>query len=146
MSRFVRPYDRLELRELSTDRFQLLSPLWYESDLLGKRVIKVPLGFIYDRESIPRWLPIIYAWLAGTASRAGTIHDRLYQIRSVQDFVVPRQLADAVYYEAAEVDGNSWPKRWVKWLGVRIGGAGAYASGPSRFQVLGNDRRRGSRP
>lgn len=127
------------------DRFQLLSPLWYESDVLGGRVVKAPSGFIYDKESVPRWLPILHAWLAGTASRAGTIHDRLYQNHKVQDLVVPRSLADQVYWEATGIDGNSWPKRWVKWVGVRLGGGGSYESGPSRFQVLGNDRRRGKR-
>ena len=141
MSRFVPPHDKLDLRELGTDRFQLLRPLWYESEVLGGRIVKVPSGFVYDRESIPRCLPIVYAWLAGTASRAGTVHDRLVQVHKVGDFSVDRAVADAVYYEATGVDGNGWLKRWIKWLGVRVGGAAAWASGPSRFRVIGNERR-----
>ena len=141
MARFVSPHDRLLIEELSQDSFKILAPLWFESDLLGGRVIKVPEGFISDRESIPRWLPIFYALLAGTASRAGVVHDRLYQLHKVVDLDVSRKLADAVYYEANALDQNPGWKRWLKWLGLRIGGALAYKSGPSRFQT-DNDRRR----
>ena len=141
MARFVPPNDVLDQRELGPDRFQLLAPLWYDSDVLGGRVVKVAKGFVYDLESIPRWLPWTYAWLAGTASRAGAVHDWLAQVHKVGDFSVDRAVADAVYYEATGVDGNGWLKRWIKWLGVRVGGAAAWASGPSRFRVIGNERR-----
>ena len=142
MARFVAPNDALDQRELGVDRFQLLAPLWYESDVLGGRIVKIPKGFIYDRESIPRWLPWIYAWLAGTASRAGAVHDFLTQTHKVEDLPVERPMADATYYEAAGVDGNGRVKRWVKWLGVRVGGFRSWNTGPSRFQTVGNDRRR----
>ena len=142
MARFVGPHDQLDFRELSPDRFQLLAPLWYESDVLGGRVVKLMTGFVFDRESIPRWLPLIYAWLAGTASRAGAVHDWLTQNHKVEDLPVERAMADAVYFEAAQVDGNGWLKRWAKWIGVRLGGIRSWTTGPSRFQLVGNDRRR----
>ena len=141
MARFVAPQDHLQIEEIGQDQFRLLAPLWYESDLLGGRVVKVPAGVVTDRESVPRWLPLVYALFSGTASRAGVIHDRLYQIHKVQDLEVPRRLADAVYYEAIALDQNPGWKRWIKWVGVRIGGMGAYASGPQRFQEHGNDHR-----
>mgnify|MGYP001594006572 FL=1 len=50
-------------------------------------------------------------------------------------------MADATYFEAAQVDGNGWFRRWAKWLGVRLGGMSSWTSGPSRFQVVGNARR-----
>ena len=142
MARFVVPHDQLDFRELGPDRFQLLAPLWYESDVLGGRVVKLMTGFVFDRESIPRWLPLIYAWLAGTASRAGAVHDWLTQTHKVEDLPVERAMADATYFEAAQVDRNGWLKRWAKWVGVRLGGVRSWNTGPSRFQIVGNDRRR----
>lgn len=145
MSRFVAPHDHLKFEELGQDQYRLLAPLWYESDVLGGRTVKVPAGFITDRESVPRWLPLAYAMFSGTASRAGVVHDRLYQLHKVQDLEVSRRLGDAVYYEANALDQVVGWKRWLKWLGLRIGGAGSYASGPRRFQENGNERRHGLR-
>ena len=116
--------------------------LWFESNILGGLIIKVAIGFIFDRESIPRWLPILYAWLAGTASRAGAIHDWLTQTHKVGNLVLTRWQANAVYREAAEADGNGWPRRWAKWIGVTIGGRRSWASGPARFTLVGNERRK----
>ena len=141
-AKFVNPHDRLLLEELSQDRFRLLAPLWFQSDVLEGRVVKVPENFIFDRESIPRWLPLIYALFAGTASRAGAIHDWLTQTHKVGDFRVSRTLADAVYYEANIADGNGWWRRSAKWVGVRIGGSSSWSSGPERLTTLGWDRRR----
>lgn len=141
MARFVAPHDQLDYRELGQDRFELLAPLWYESGVLGGRIVKLAKGFVFDRESIPRWLPLIYAWLAGTASKAGAVHDWLTQTHKVEDLPVERPMADAVYFEASGVEGNGRFKRWFKWLGVRLGGSSSWNTGPSRFQVLGNDRR-----
>lgn len=143
MSRFVKPYDTYDSRELPDGRLQLLAPLWYQSDLLGGRIVKVREGFVNDKESVPWWLPITYVWLAvkRKASRAGGVHDWLFATHKVEDLEVSFELANAVYHEAAALDGNGRIVRWVKWAGVRVGGARAYASGPKRFQVNGNDRR-----
>lgn len=146
MARFAAPHDHLRIEELGQDQFRLLTPLWYESELLGGRTVKVPAGFGTDRESVSRWLPLAYAIFSGTASRSGVIHDRLYQTHKVQDLHVSRRMADAVYYEANALDQNPGWKRWLKWVGLRIGGAGAYASGPARFQANGNERRHAPRP
>ena len=70
-AKFVNPHDRLLLEELSQDRFRLLAPLWFQSDVLEGRVVKVPENFIFDRESIPRWLPLIYALLLARRAAPG---------------------------------------------------------------------------
>lgn len=147
MARFVVPYDTLDVRDLPDGRFQILRPLCYQSDLLGGRIVRVREGFVFDKESVPWWLPLTYIWLAvkGKAGRAGTIHDWVYAVHKVEDLEVPRDLADAVYHEATALDGNNRLTRWVKWAGVRIGGTKAYKTGPKRFQVNGNDRRRAPR-
>ena len=139
---FVVPFDALRIEELPDGRVKLLHALHFCSRALGGRTVKAPRGFVSDKESVPRWLPLTYALFSGTANRAGVIHDFLYQTHRAETLSVPRWLADRVYPEAAEADGNGWLKRWGKWAGVRLGGAWAYASGPERFQVLGNERRR----
>src|SRR3990167_9308418 len=122
MSRFVAPHDRLDTRDLGDGTMQLLAPLHYESVPRGGRVVRIPAGFVSDLESVPRWLPLAYAIFARTANRAGVVHDRLYQLQKVEDLVIPRGLADAVYYEANALDAYGNPGRWLKWLGLRIGG------------------------
>lgn len=143
MSGFLVPHDTLDTRELPNGKVQLLAQLWYQSDLLGGRIVKLREGFVNDKESVPWYLPLLYIWLAvkRKASRAGTVHDWLYAVHKVENLEVPQALADAVYHEAALFDGNSRFVRWVKWAGVRVGGAKSYKSGPTRFQVNGNDRR-----
>lgn len=145
MAQFVPPHDQLDFRELGRDRFRLLAPLWFQSDVLGGRIVKAAIGFIFDRESIPRWLPILYAWLAGTASRGGAIHDWLTQTHKVGDLAITRAQANAVYREAAQADGNGLTTRWAKWVGVSLGGRASWRSGPTRFQVVGNERRKAPR-
>lgn len=128
----------LQVEQLAEDRWRLLSSLRYQSAVLGA-IIVVPEGFLTDFESIPRWLPIVYAALYGGAHAAGVVHDFLVQTHIPKD----QATADAVLYEAAGASGPgifplpSW-KRHAIWAGVRIGGASAWASGPRRFQVLGN--------
>ena len=143
MAGFVKPYDTFDSRELPDSRVQLLAALWFQSDLLGGRIVKLREGFVNDKESVPWWLPITYVWLAvkRKASRAGAVHDWLFATHRVEDLDVPFELANAVYHEAAAFDGNGRVVRWVKWVGVSIGGRSSYESGPRRFQVNGNDRR-----
>src|SRR3972149_5608803 len=119
VSEFLRPHDRLKSMELPDGRAQLPAPLWYQSDLLGGRVVKVRQGFVNDRESIPWYFPVLYVWLAvkAKASRAGTVHDWIYQVHKVENLEVPQALADGVYHEAAALDGNNRLTRWVKWAG-----------------------------
>lgn len=155
MSRFIPPYDVLDSRELPDGRIQLLASLWYQSDILGGRIVRVREGFVNDEESIPWYAPLLYIWLkvVNHASRSGVVHNWLYQthrvggrradvgLHDLSDLKVPRGLADAVYHEAAALDGNGSAARFTKWAGVRVGGLWAYRSGPRRFQVNGNDRR-----
>ena len=128
----------LQVEQLAEDRWRLLSALRYQSAVL-KAIIVVPDGFVTDFESVPRWLPLVYATLYGGAHAAGVVHDMLYQTHIAAD----QGVADDVLYEAMGANGPGivavagW-KRSVIWTGVRLGGAAAYASGPRRFQVLGN--------
>ena len=146
MSKFL---TAVKAEQLGVDRFKLLESLAYQSDLL-KIIVLVPKGFITDFESVPRWLPVVYAMLQGEAHAPGVIHDYLYQTHKAGDVGINRKMADDVLYEAAGARGPgitsvSWYKRWMLWSGVRVGGAGAYESGPRRLKILW-DRRKSSRP
>jgi hypothetical protein len=97
----------------------LTRPLRYRSDV-AERIIEVPAGFRTDLASVPRW-PVIY-WLTGdTSTAAAVIHDYLYSTHKV-----PRAMADAVFREASAVTGVPAWRRWIMWLGVRLGGASHY--------------------
>jgi len=78
--------------------------------------IRVPKGFITDFASVPRiFWPILPPW--DKYGKAAVLHDYLYHSHR---FI--RLLCDAIFFEAMGVLGVSWWKRWVLYLGVRIGG------------------------
>lgn len=114
MSRFK---TQLVLRALEDDDgglWELEYPLVYESDVAGE--IIVPPKFSTDLASVPR-IPIVYEAVGNHACKAAVVHDFLYVTRTVS-----REIADAVFREAMEVQGvNGW-RRWVMWMGVRAGG------------------------
>ena len=73
MAAFLTP---LKLEELGEDRWRLLAPLIYRSDVLPwPALVRVEVGFETDLESVPRWLPVCYAILYGTAHPAAVVHD-----------------------------------------------------------------------
>ena len=108
----------LDIREIGQDRWVLLAPLRYQSDILpGMTPLEVPEGFQTDLESIPRVLPLAYAILYGTAHKASVVHDWLYTKGNIS-----RKIADDTLYEAIRVTGEPRWKAWAIWLGVRAGG------------------------
>lgn len=113
MAQFLAP---LTVTELGEDRWMLNTPLPYQSDVLH-HTVTVPAGFVTDLESVPRWMPIVYAILYGAAHAAGVVHDFLYTFQFTS-----RQTADAVLYEAVVATGQPAWKAYVIWLGIRAGG------------------------
>jgi hypothetical protein len=90
--------------------------LVYRSDVAGQ-VITVPAGFSTDFASVPRWLPLAFAWLGGHGDSAATVHDWLYTMQPVS-----RRMADQVLREALRV---SYVARWripLFYWGVRLFG------------------------
>jgi len=97
------------------DRWLLISPLLYESDIAG--TIVVPAGFTTDFASVPR-LPVAFMLFGDEAHPAATVHDYLYRCTRVS-----RATADKVFLEAMSVTGLGW-KRWPMYWAVRLfGGA-----------------------
>lgn len=135
-SRFITP---LCSKSLVDDYWELLSPLRYYSGFLGT-YIEVPKGFVTDLDSIPRWLPVVYALFRGRTKAAAVVHDYLYQTHKVAFREVLRWEADHVIYEAAGASGPdiepvSVVSRSVLWSGVRIGGHWSWESGPTRLKI-----------
>jgi hypothetical protein len=58
----------------------------------------IPKGFGTDFASIPRWLPLAYAFMGGHGDSAATVHDFLYTFKPCS-----RKSADGVLREALRV-------------------------------------------
>ena len=135
----------LKIEQMGPDLWRLLADLVYWSRCL-RVSITAPKGFITDLESVPRWIPVAYAVLYGSAHAAGTVHDFLYQTRKIVYRTIARAEADGVLYEAAGAPGPGieptagW-KRQLIWSGVRLGGRRAWRTGPERLQILWDRRR-----
>lgn len=124
MSRFLTSGLKTDLVDEFDDIHELLEPLVYESDLLGRRV-EVPTGFRTDFASVPR---IVGAYLlfGGKGKRAAVVHDFLYS----GGLAVTREVADQVFREALIASGYGWLTVRAMYAGVRLGGA-SHFNGPN---------------
>ena len=108
----------LKVRPLPDNkRWELLEEFdYYLGSLDSGLYIRVPKGFITDFASVPRiFWAILPPW--DKYGKAAVLHDYLYHSRK---FI--RILCDVIFYEAMVVLGVSRWKRWLLYLGVRIGG------------------------
>ena len=78
-------------------------------------IIRVPIGFVTDFASIPRLLWSIVSPV-GQHGKAAVVHDFLY--RKTSGF--SKILADAIFFEAMELLGVPWYRRWTMYLAVRF--------------------------
>ena len=126
--KFTTPLRLERVEDVSRDgrgTWVLLAPLGYESAAIGAG--SVPAGFVTDLASVPR-LPVAFFLAGGLAHAAAVLHDWLYTTHSTD-----RATADAVFQDAARACGVSPWRAWVMWLGVRAGGASAWAAaGPEQ--------------
>jgi len=119
VSRFITP---LKVALVGEGRWHLVSPLIYESKVLG-RTVTVADGFRTDFASVPR-LPVVYLLFGGTAEAAAVVHDWLYFSAAA-----PRRVADKVFLEAARVTGvPAWRAR-AMYIGLRLFGGARYGVG-----------------
>jgi hypothetical protein len=93
----------------------VMQPLIYMSDVASK-VFVVPDGFVTDFASVPR-LPLAFLLTGDSAHEAAVIHDRLYSTAEVT-----REVADAVFKEAAVASGEPSWKASLMYAGIRLGG------------------------
>lgn len=110
----------LAVEMIMPGKWRLTRPLIYRDN--NGDVYSAPTGFITDFASVPR-LPFIFELFGDTAHPAAVIHDYLYTSHETT-----RAKADRIFRQAAELSGvTSW-QAWVMYLGVRLGGFGAYDS------------------
>ncbi|MDD5774369.1 MAG: DUF1353 domain-containing protein [Candidatus Omnitrophica bacterium] len=112
----------LDGRLIDDDKvWMLLSPLVYESDILG--LIDVPAGFQTDFSSVPR-LPLIYRLYGDRAHREAVLHDYLYRIDSVPQASFTQ--ANMVFLEAMQARGKPVYVKYPMFWGVCLGGRCSY--------------------
>jgi hypothetical protein len=111
----------LDVRQINEKDWELLAPLRYYSELLGREVV-VPAGFVTDFASVPR-LPFIYWFTGGKAQAPAVLHDWFYRTNTED---ITRAGADALLAEAMEARGYWKIRTWAMWAGVRIGGYWSY--------------------
>jgi hypothetical protein len=94
----------------------LAGTLIYETDVaqMGPTIL-VPVGFVTDFASVPRFVP---RWIVDVNEEhvyAAIVHDFLCRTGLLKD----RHLADEVFREAMKVCGVYGWKRWLMWAAVR---------------------------
>lgn len=114
--------DELRIRRLPMrQHYEVLSPLIYESDLVGR--IEIPKGFVTDFGSVPRWFKWIIDDNSIELSFASLPHDALYAWGGVlPQKTVTRKDADLVLREAVALAGAARWKITAIYLAVRLGG------------------------
>ena len=136
------------IRELDHPYIQLVEPYVYTSETLRKlgftpSTIVIPVLFVCDYESIPRYIKTKWGWLSrmlnflcapflafiywllsNTSKRGGLVHDYLVRINSIP--VVPLHVANLVYLEVMTIRKNKKWKRNVKFLAVELCAKGSY--------------------
>jgi hypothetical protein len=95
-------------------------PLRYQSALLGC-IVEVPKDFEHDYDSVPRWLPWVYAFLKGRARREMVIHDYLCRTDSVPT-IKSYMLANRVALEAMTARGKPAQVKYLYFIGIGLGG------------------------
>jgi hypothetical protein len=111
MARFL---TKLNVEYIDDDKWRLISPLLYESDIAGS--VAVPSGFETDFASVPR-APFVYLLFGDEAHKAATVHDYLYRSEKVS-----RKTADQVFLEAMKISGVWAWRRYPMFWAVRLFG------------------------
>ena len=115
-----------------------LAPLRYQSTLLMATVI-VPAVFITDLASVPR-VPVLWLAAGGRGTRSCVIHDFAYVFTFywlLEDAgtwprcPVQKTVVDEGFHEsllADPISGANRVRAWEMYVGVRLGGRGAWAN------------------
>jgi hypothetical protein len=106
--------------KIINDRAELLEDLEFYFEEKGNiTYIVVPKGFITDFNSTPRPLQPFFPQL-GRYTKASVVHDYLYSKQSGY-LKINKKRSDKAFLQAMEIAKVS-PKRYLMYLGVRIGG------------------------
>lgn len=121
-SRFI---TRVRLEPVGFDKWQVHGRILVRSDLLREagfgEILAIEDGFVCDLDSIPRWVPFLYALLKGRAVKESVAHDKVYRRSGI-----PRAIGDRLMLELM-VSERKPP--WVRnsiYGGLRTFGWSAY--------------------
>ncbi len=88
----------------------------------SREYIKVPVGFITDFASIPKFLWFLPYW--AKVNKSAVLHDYLYQRKRIMAEKITRKQADDVWLEAMLVEWQGRKSRhfvaWLQYLAVRL--------------------------
>lgn len=116
--RKIRFLTELKLVVLMDNKFRLTSPFLVSVE--GRETIKVPEGFETDLASVPR-VPVVYLAVGNIGHKAAVLHDWLYATNYFD-----RAKCDLLFYHALRESGIGYLNAQAMYLGVRVGGSGAY--------------------
>lgn len=89
--------------------------LVYVSDIVT--AIVIPKGFIFDKNSVPKYLRWIFPVSGRRSDYAAAVHDWLYSTE-----LYPREVCDAIYLEIMQLSGVSAFRARSKYLAVKLFG------------------------
>lgn len=115
MSAFTQP---LMLEYLDGHMWLVAQPFEFASEV-AERLIRVPVGFVTDFASVPRFFWRVLP-PTGQYGKAAVIHDYCYV-----SAIVDKAMADRVFLEAMAVLGvSAWKRRLMYWAVSMFGGRG----------------------
>lgn len=113
-----RVWDEIQRRYLD----QWVTTSTFEMWLSDGRKITIPIGFEYDKASIPRpaW------WYLSRDDKhiliAALVHDYLYTNQRIGGKWITRKEADQIFYELIRQAGMRYTKAKLAYMAVRLGG------------------------
>ena len=110
--------------------WSLSKKLVYQSDVAAQ-TITIPVGFVTDFASVPRFPSLFFSIFGDIASEAAVVHDYLYYTG-----ILGRKLSDEVLREAALATGCAHWKAMGLYLGVRLVGWHAYNKYAAKRMML----------
>lgn len=105
--------------DLGEDSWRMIEPLVYVTK--SNLQIVVPVGYVHDLASVPRWAWRIVRPDHPTARRPSVVHDYIYT--DLTKYLTKKE-ADNIFYEALLEEGTSRVLAWLMWAAVSVGGKG----------------------
>lgn len=99
--------------------WRMIEPLVYVTK--SNLQIVVPVGYVHDLASVPRWAWRIVRPDHPTARRPSVVHDYIYT--DLTKYLTKKE-ADNIFYEALLEEGTGRVLAWLMWAAVSVGGKG----------------------